>query len=136
MFENPGDSTIREILAVSRRIAVVGCSPDASRDSNRIARLLIRHGHDVVPVNPSAESILDRVCYPKLKDVPPPLEMVDIFRRSDQAGDVVQDAIDLKARIVWMQLGVIDHAAAERAQRAGLVVVMDRCPAIEYARLF
>lgn len=136
MFHNPPDDVIREILSQPRRIAVVGCSPDPSRDSHRIARLLLENGHTVVPVNPRATTILGQHCYPTLRAIPDPVEMVDIFRRADQAGAVVDEAIAVGARIVWLQLGVIDAAAAARAQAAGLTVVMDRCPAIEYQRLW
>src|SRR5262245_54353473 len=135
-FTNPPDDVVRDVLAQPRRIAVVGCSPDASRDSNRIARLLIARGHDVVPVNPAAEHILDRTCYPDLRSVPGGVEMVDVFRRSEFVGPVVDEAIGIGAKIVWLQLDVIDEAAAERAVAAGLTVIMDRCPAIEYPRLF
>lgn len=135
MFENPSDDVIRDILATPRRIAVVGCSPDPSRDSNEIATLLMRKGHTVIPVNPNAGEILGQPCYASLHDIPGPIDMVDIFRRADQAGAVVDEAIAVAAKIVWLQLGVIDEAAARRAQQAGLTVVMDRCPAIEYRRL-
>jgi predicted CoA-binding protein len=136
MFQNPPDSVIREILSQPRRIAVVGCSPDPSRDSHRIALLLMEKGHTVVPVNPRAADILQRRCYPTLRAIPGAIDMVDIFRRADQAGAVVDEAIAIAARIVWMQLGVIDEAAAARAQAAGVTVLMDRCPAIEYRRLW
>jgi len=135
MFHNPPDSVIREILSQPRRIAVVGCSPDPSRDSHRIAQLLLDKGHTVVPVNPRATRLLDQDCYPTLRMIPGPIDMVDIFRRANQAGAIVDEAIAVGARIVWMQLGVVDEAAAARAQAAGLTVVMDRCPAIEYRRL-
>lgn len=135
-FRNPIDGVIRDVLAQPRRIAVVGCSPDPTRDSHRIARLLIDKGHTVVPVNPKVPSILGQTCYPALRLVPGAIDMVDIFRRADQAGAVVDEAIAIGARIVWLQLGVIDEAAAQRAQAAGLLVIMDRCPAIEYVRLF
>lgn len=135
-FVNPPDAVIRDILAQPRRIAVVGCSPDPTRDSQRIARLLRDKGHTVVPVNPGVQSILGQPCYPTLHSVPGQIDMVDVFRRADQAGAVVDEAIAIGAKIVWLQLGVIDEAAARRAQAAGLVVIMDRCPAIEYARLF
>ncbi len=136
MFENPTDEVIRAILATPQRIAVVGCSPDRHRDSNEIAALLMKKGHTVMPVNPNAAEILGQRCYASLHDVPQPIDMVDVFRRSDQAGTVVDEAIAVGAKIVWLQLGVIDAAAAQRAQQAGLLVVMDRCPAIEYRRLF
>jgi predicted CoA-binding protein len=134
-FQNPPDSVIRDILLHPQRVAVVGCSPDPQRDSHRIARLLVEKGHIVTPVNPAAREILGRTCYPSLRQIPARLDMVDIFRRADQAGALVDEAIAIGARIVWMQLGVIDVAAALRAQAAGLTVIMDRCPAIEYRRL-
>lgn len=136
MFQNPPDAGIRRILAHPRRIAVVGCSPDPQRDSHRIARLLMAKGHTVIPVNPAEREILGQHCYASLRDIPGGVEMVDVFRRSAAAGAVVDEAIAIGARIVWMQLGVIDAAAAARAQAAGLTVVMDRCPAVEYRRLF
>ncbi|MGD0950244.1 MAG: CoA-binding protein [Candidatus Binatia bacterium] len=135
-FHNPADSVIRDILAHPRRIAVVGCSPDATRDSHRIARLLMEKGHTVVPINPGVREILGQTCFSALGDVAGSIDMVDIFRRADQAGAIVDEAIAVGARIVWMQLGVINEAAAARAQAARLTVIMDRCPAIEYARLF
>lgn len=135
-FANPSDAAIRALLAQPHVIAVVGCSPDPTRDSHRIAQLLIAKGHEVFPVNPSAQEILGRRCYDSVRAVPAAVDMVDIFRRSDQVGPIVDDAIAIGAKIIWMQLGVIDAGAAERAQRAGLTVVMDRCPAIEYRRLF
>jgi predicted CoA-binding protein len=128
---------IRTLLSETRIWAVVGCSPDPGRDSHHVARLLQRQGFRVIPVNPHAEEILGERCYPSLAEVPPSerVEVVDIFRRADQAGQHVDEAIAIGARGVWMQLGVIDHAAAQRARAAGLLVVMDRCPAIEFPRL-
>ena len=89
----------------------------------------------MVPVNPGAREILGRTCYPSLRAIPGQIDMVDIFRRSDEVGHIVDDAIAIGARVIWMQLGVIDEAAAARAQGAQLTVIMDRCPAIEYRRL-
>ena len=132
------DPTIRTVLQTFRTWAVVGCSPDPSRDSHRIARLLQSRGYRVVPVNPHAPGeVLGERCYPSLRDVPPEegIEVVDVFRRSEEAGAHVDEAIAIGARAAWMQLGVIDHAAAERARAAGLLVVMDRCPAIELPQL-
>lgn len=136
MFHNPPDSVIRDILSRPRRIAIVGCSPDPRRDSHQVARLLMERGHTIVPVNPAAHEILGQRAYAALREIPAPVDMVDIFRRADQAGQVVDDAIAIGATTVWMQLGVVDEAAAARAQAAGLTVIMDRCPAIEYRRLF
>lgn len=136
IFQNPPDSVVAEILSHPRRIAVVGCSPEPSRDSHRIARLLAEKGHTVLPVNPRVTSIFGQCCYPSLAVAPPPIEMVDVFRRSSEVAGVVDETIAVGARILWLQLGVIDQEAALRAQRAGITVVMDRCPAIEYRRLF
>jgi uncharacterized protein len=135
-FQNPSDATIRDVLASPRTIAVVGCSPNPERDSHRIARLLQEKGHRVIPVNPGHQEILGEKCYRTLRDIPEPVDMVDIFRRSEHVAPIVGEAIDIGAKIIWMQLGVIDAAAASKAQEAGLTVVMDRCPAIEYRRLF
>jgi predicted CoA-binding protein len=136
VFQNPPDATIHEVLATPRTVAVVGCSPNPERDSHRIAKLLQARGHRVIPVNPGQRSILGETCYASLRDIPEPVDMVDIFRRSEEVAPIVDDAIAVGARIVWMQLGVIDEQAAAKAQTAGLTVVMDRCPAIEYRRLF
>ena len=131
------EDDVRTVLTETRVWAVVGCSPDPRRDSHRIAALLQRRGYTVIPVNPAAEEVLGQRCYPSLRDVPADagIEVVDIFRRSSQAGVHVDEAIELGARAVWLQLGVIDEAAAARARAAGLRVVMDRCPAIELPRL-
>jgi uncharacterized protein len=127
---------VRTLLADTRIWAVVGCSPDPTRDSHRVAALLKREGFHVIPVNPNAGAeLLGERCYGSLREIPEPVDVVDIFRRADQAGAHVDEAIAIGAAGVWMQLGVIDEAAAERARAAGLRVVMDRCPAIELPRL-
>jgi uncharacterized protein len=130
--------TAREILESFHDWAVVGCSPNPTRPSNGVARFLQSHGYRVIPVNPAMSDCLGERCFPRLADAAReagPVEVVDIFRRSELAGAHVDEAIEIGARAVWMQLGVIDEAAAERAREAGLLVVMDRCPAIEYPRL-
>jgi predicted CoA-binding protein len=131
----PEVDDVRAILTGTRTWAVVGCSPDPSRDSNRIASMLMRRGYEVIPVNPMATEVLGARSYPTLSAVPRPVEVVDIFRRSSAAGAHVDEAVRIGARAVWMQLGVVDEAAAERGRAAGLRVVMDRCPAIELPRL-
>jgi predicted CoA-binding protein len=135
--EHSTAETIRTILTETRTWAVVGCSPDPRRDSHRIARLLQTRGFRVIPVNPNVDEVLGERCYPCLSDIPASeqVEVVDIFRRADRAGAHVDEAIAAGARAVWMQIGVIDEAAAQRALEAGLLVVMDRCPAIELPRL-
>jgi len=135
-FENPLDTTIREILATPRTIAVVGCSPDPDRDSHRIAALLKAKGHRVIPVNPGCQEILGERCFATVCDIPEPVEMVDVFRRPEFVDQIADDAIAIGAKILWLQLDVINEPAARKAQDAGLTVVMDRCPAIEYRRLF
>jgi predicted CoA-binding protein len=131
------DEDIRWALTETRTWAVVGCSPDPGRDSHRIAALLQRRGFRMIPVNPAVDEVLGERCYPSLAEVPESerIEVVDIFRRASEAGAHVDEAIAIGARAVWMQLGVIDHEAAERARAAGLRVVMDRCPAIELPKL-
>jgi uncharacterized protein len=133
------EETIRALLSAPRTWAVVGCSPRPHRDSHRIAALLQQRGNRVLPVNPQAcpGEILGEPCHPGLSGLPAgtAVDVVDIFRRADAAGEHVDEAIAIGARAVWMQLGVIDDAAAERALEAGLDVVMDRCPAIEVRRL-
>lgn len=139
--ENPSDSEIRDILSKPATVAVVGCSDNPARDSLRIARLLRSRGFRVIPVNPMLDSealrdVLGERCYPDLESIPDPVEIVDVFRRSEHVPEIVEVAIARGARVLWCQLGVIHHEAARRAREAGLTVVMDRCPAIEYARLF
>jgi predicted CoA-binding protein len=131
----PAVDDVRAILTETRVWAVVGCSPDPGRDSHRIAALLQRRGYTIIPVNPLATTILGERCYPTLGAIPGPVEVVDIFRRAALAGAHVDEAIAVGAQAVWMQLGVIDEAAAARGRAAGLRVVMNRCPAIELPRL-
>ena len=130
------DETIRGILTATRRIAVVGASDKAWRPSHGVFGFLLARGYDATPVNPmlAGQIIHGRTVLATLGEAVP-LEMVDIFRASANAGAVVDEAIRLGARVVWMQLGVVDEAAAARAQAAGIVVVMDRCPVIEVRRL-
>ena len=140
-FTNPPDNEIRAILARPTTVAVVGCSDNPARDSLRIAKLLKTRGFKVIPVNPQldAEALrteLDEKCYPDLASIPEPVEIVDVFRRSEFVPEIAEQAIAKGARVLWCQLGVIHLEAARRAQKAGLTVLMDRCPAIEFARLF
>lgn len=132
------DDDVRQMLTSTTTWAVVGCSPDPSRDSHRIAALLQHRGFTVVPVNPREREILGERCYPSVTDIPDDvdIDVVDVFRRADQAGVHVDEAIARPGvKGVWLQLGVIDEAAAQRARQAGLLVAMDRCPAIELPRL-
>ena len=130
------DDDIRRLLLHTTRIAVVGASANPARPSYGVAGFLAERGFDVTPVNPGlAGQRLHGAEVVATLDAAAPLEMVDIFRRSEEAGAVVDEAIRLGARAVWMQLGVLDEAAAARAREAGLVAVMDRCPVIEWRRL-
>ena len=131
------EGEIRELLSQPRRIAVVGASPNPARASNEVLAFLIRQGHDVIAVNPghAGKTIHGAPVVATLADVEPPAEIVDIFRNSAEAGAAVDEAIVHGAKAVWMQIGVIDHEAARRANDAGLTVVMDRCPKIEIPRL-
>lgn len=130
------DAGIRDLLLRTRRIAVVGASDRPGRPSHGVFRFLLDRGYDAVPVNPALDGrpVHGVPSVASLEEAGP-LDMVDIFRRSAEAGAVVDEAIRLGAKSVWLQLGVIDEAAAARARAAGLAVVMDRCPAIEWGRL-
>jgi predicted CoA-binding protein len=119
--------TISKILEDCHTIAVVGLSSNPGRASNGVAGYMKRQGYRVIPVNPNEEQVFGEKSYPSLADVPVPIDLVDIFRRSEEAGKAVDEAIEIGAKAVWLQEGVIDHAAAQRAQDAGLLVVMDRC---------
>lgn len=135
------DSVIRRVLETARAIAVVGTSQNPARPSNYVMKFLQDRGYRTIPVNPglAGQKLWGETVYASLADVPGPFEMVDIFRTSDAAGDVVDEAIALKEakgiRSVWMQIGVINEPAATRARAAGLDVVMNRCPKVEIPRL-
>jgi uncharacterized protein len=133
------DETIRAILTSVRTIAVVGASPNPARPSNEVLGFIVALGFETYPVNPNHAGglIRGRKTYARLADVPAPIDMVDIFRNSFNAGGAVDDALALDPlpRVIWMQLGVVNEEAAERARVRGVTVVMDRCPAIEIRRL-
>ncbi len=129
------DEEIREILSASRTIAVVGASTKPYRDAHGIADFLIREGYDVIPVNPAYTETNGRRCYPTVQAIGRPVDIVDVFRRSEAVDDVVDDAIAAGSKVLWLQLDVVNEAAARRAEAAGLRVVMDRCIAVEHRRL-
>ena len=124
------------ILERYKRIAMVGLSSNPFRPSHFAAIYLLSEGYDVIPVNPRETEILGRRSYPSLREVPGPIEIVDIFREPEAVPDIVEEAIIVGAKVIWMQLGVIHEKAAARAQDAGFEVVMDRCVKIEHARFF
>jgi predicted CoA-binding protein len=124
------------ILEKYKRIAMVGLSSNPFRPSHFAAIYMISEGYDVTPVNPRETEILGRRSYPSLREVPGPIEIVDIFREPTAVPDIVEEAIIVGAKVIWMQLGVIHQEAAARAQDAGIEVVMDRCVKIEHARFF
>lgn len=136
-FTNPTDSAIATILKNTRTIAVVGAGTDRFKPVYGVMSFLIAQGYDVYPVNPVAagETVQGKTILSDLGDVPVPIDMVDCFRRSEFIPPIVDRAIEVGARTIWMQLGVINDAAAEKAREAGFTVVMDRCPVIEWSRL-
>ena len=128
--------TLRRILTDYKRVAIVGLSDDRSRPSNAVGRYLLEHGFEVIPVNPNYAEILGHKCYPDLASIPTPVDIVDVFRRVEHIPALVDAAIGIKAKVVWMQLGLVHEQAAQKARDAGLEVVMDRCIKIEHARVF
>jgi predicted CoA-binding protein len=129
-------NTLRRILNEYKRVAVVGLSADWSRPSNFAAKYMLDHGFEMIPVNPRYDEILGQKCYPDLKSIPGPVDIVDLFQRAERVPLFVDDAIEIGAKVLWMQLGIINQEAADKAENAGLEVVMNRCIKIEYARLF
>lgn len=130
------DDELKEIFNTCKTIAVVGCSPWPERAGHFVPRFLQKLGYRIIPVNPEHQELLGERCYPSLRDIPEPVDMVECFRRSTEIMPIVEDAIAVGAKVIWMQLGVINEAAAARAEAAGLKVVMDRCPKIDYPALF
>lgn len=128
-------ANIPEILKSSHTIAVVGLSSNPMRPSNGVAAYLQRAGYRVIPVNPNESEVLGEKCYARLEDVPEKIDVVDIFRRSECVPEIVESAIRVGAKTVWMQEGVVNQQAAERARAAGLEVVMDRCTLKEHRKL-
>ena len=127
---------LRRVLQDNRVIAVVGLTPNWNRPSYFAAKYMLAHGYTVIPVNPGATEILGQKCYPDLAAIPLKVDLVDVFRKPEDAGPIADQAIRIGAKCLWLQLGVINREAAGKAAAAGLDVVMDRCVKIEYARLF
>jgi predicted CoA-binding protein len=137
MWINPTDDEIKHVLSDSRRIAVVGLSPNPARPSNEVSRVMQREGYRITGVNPRCGSIPGFPCVPSLGHIPveESPDIVTVFRRSSEAGVHVGEAVLLRPKCIWLQTGVIDEAAGEAARRAGIMVVMDRCIAVERRRL-
>ena len=129
-------NTLRRILRESRTIAVVGLSADWFRPSYFAAKYMQEHGYRVIPVNPKYPEILGEKCYRSVREIPDGVDIVDVFRKSNDVMPVAEDAIAIGAKVLWQQLGVKNQAAAEKARSAGLLAVMDRCVKIEHGRLF
>jgi uncharacterized protein len=134
-FRNPDDESIRRLLESVRRIAVVGLSPKPHRDSHRVGRYLLERGYEIAPVYPREEQILGQQVYRRVQDVPGPVDLVDVFRRSEELPAVVDDALAAHAPALWFQLDCIDYPGARSAAAAGATVVMDRCLMVDHARL-
>jgi predicted CoA-binding protein len=135
-MEQPEVDVADRILTSARTIAVVGLSANPRRPSHGVARYLQRAGYRIIPVNPNLDQVLGERAYPDLREIPQPVDVVDVFRRSEFVGPIVDDAIAIKAGAVWLQDGVIDEAAAARARDAGLDVVMDDCMMRRHAQRF
>lgn len=132
---NPADGELRQLFRTSRTVAVVGLSPDRMRASNGIARYLQRSGLRVIPVNPNETEVLGEKSYPSLRDVPVPVDIVDVFRRPEFLPAIAADALAIGAKALWMQQGIANAEAAAIATQGGLLVIQDRCIMIEHMRL-
>jgi predicted CoA-binding protein len=129
------EEDLKALLTEAKTIAVVGASPKPWRDSGAIAEFLVKKGYKVFPVNPQYQEVLGMKCYPDLKSIPETIDIVDIFRNPDDVMPVIEEAISVGARSVWMQLNVVNEQAAQKAEAAGLRVVMDLCIAVEHRAL-
>ena len=136
MTDNTDIPTLRRILMEYKRVAMVGLSADWWRPSNFAGKYLLEHGFELIPVNPKYDEILGQKCYPDLASIPGQVDIVDLFQRAERVPMFVDQAIEIGAKCVWMQLGIVHEEAAQKARDAGLDVVMDRCMKIEYARLY
>jgi len=136
-FANPPDAEIAALLARARTIALIGASPNPARDSHQVMAFLQAKGHRVIPVNPgqAGKTLLGETVYATLADVPRPVDMADVFRSSEHLDGIVTECIAAKVPAIWAHLGVWDEHAARRAASAGITMVMDRCPKIEYRKI-
>lgn len=133
-LQNASSAEIDALLKESKTVAVVGISDKPDRDSHRVAAYLQQAGYTIIPVNPAVTEVLGQKAYPSLKEVPNPIDIVDIFRKPEAVPEVVADAIAVKARAIWMQEGIAHNAAADQARAAGMKVVMNKCMLREHRR--
>ncbi len=136
MSDNTDINTLRRILRQSKTLAIVGLSANWYRPSFFAAKYLQEHGYRIIPVNPAYQEVLGEKCYPSLKDIPEKVDIVDCFRKSEEIEPLAKQAIEIGAKVLWLQLGVVNEKAAKMARDAGLEVVQDRCVKIEHGRLF
>lgn len=129
-------ATLRQVLKENRTIAVVGLSADWNRPSYFAAKYMQERGYRIIPVNPKYPEILGEKCYPDLKSIPEPVDIVDVFRKPEDCVPIAREAVAIGAKVLWLQLGVVNEEARQIAEAAGLTVIEDRCVKIEYARLF
>ncbi len=129
------DAFLRRLLLDTRTVALVGLSDKPHRDSHRVGRYLLEHGYELLPVNPTLDSVLERRSFPDLGAIDRPVDMVDCFRRAEAMPELAREAVAIGAKVLWMQLGIVSDEARAIAEDAGLTVVMDRCTKIEHARL-
>lgn len=132
-FHNPTRQQIKELLQSARTIAVVGLSERPERTSYAVSREMQKKGYRIIPVNPTIHESLGEKAYATLKDIPEPIDIVNVFRRSEFVGDIIRHAVQFKPKAIWLQLGVVDEEAAQWAQEQGVTVIMDRCIKIEHA---
>ncbi|WP_040948525.1 CoA-binding protein [Gorillibacterium massiliense] len=132
-FENPSREKIKLILEQTSVVAVVGLSDSPDRTSHMVAQAMQARGYRIIPVNPNAKEILGETCYPSLLDIPEPVDIVNVFRRSEQVLPIAEQAVQIKAKVLWLQQGIINEEAAELCQSNGMEVIMDRCIKVEDA---
>lgn len=130
--QNASAAEMRQILAESKNVAVVGLSSNPDRDSNRVATYLQQRGYKIIPINPKETEVLGEKAYPSLREAPGPVDIVDIFRKPEAVPEIVEEAISAGAKSIWMQVGIVHNAAADKARAAGLKVVMGRCIMVEH----
>ncbi|WP_027090999.1 CoA-binding protein [Cohnella thermotolerans] len=130
-FENPSREQIKELLERSNTIAVVGLSEDPSKTSHMVSEAMQRKGYRIIPVNPNARTVLGEKSYPSLRDIPEPVDIVNVFRRPEHTPPIAEEAVAIGAKALWLQLGIANDDAARIAQEGGLTVVMDRCIKVE-----